>query len=90
MRTLAIYYIDPIEGRQKFVIPNPTDLEAEHYLWVGEHIKAVPHGHSIGVFGARMETPALTHRRDWLLEREGIRTIRFEEISPSGLFGEAA
>lgn len=90
MRTLAIYYIDPVEGRQKFVIPNPSDLEIEHYLWIIEHIKLVPEGHSVGVFGARMELPIKTFRRDWLLDRRGLRTIRVETATPSTLFGEDA
>jgi hypothetical protein len=93
MRTLAIYYIDPVEGRQKFVIPNPSDLEVEHYLWVVERIKAVPAGFKIGLYGARLEQPTRSLRRDWLLIRAGIKTIRIEEIKTSTitpLFGEAA
>jgi hypothetical protein len=90
MRTLAIYYIDPVEGRQKFEIRSPTDLEVEHYLWVAEHIRAVPDGHSIGLFGANMVLPTKTLRRDWLLNRDGVRTIRIEELTtPSKLWSAA-
>jgi queuine/archaeosine tRNA-ribosyltransferase len=91
MNVLAIYYIDPVEGRQKFVVPNPSKIEQEHYLWVARHIQSVPEGHSIGVFGATMVLPIRTHRRDWLLSREGIRTIRMEEIDkPEALWKDAA
>lgn len=91
MRALAVYYTDPFEGRQKFVILNPSPTEEEHYLWVGRHIRAVPEGHSVGLFGARMILPIKTGRRDWLLNRDHIGTIRIEEIEiPETLFGEAA
>lgn len=92
MRTLAIYYIDPVEGRQKFVVFNPTDAVVEHYLWIIEHIQAVPDGHSVGIFEARMEIPLRTTVRPvWLLDRSGIRTIRVEEIDqPETLWKDAA
>lgn len=80
MKALAVYYTDPIEGRQKFVIPNPSDIQVEHYLWCGQHIMSVPNGHALGLFGARMEYPARGPFQDWLLDRDRVGTIRLEEI----------
>lgn len=91
MDVLAIYYTDPVDGRQKFVIPNPSTDEIEHYLWVKNNIRSVPAGRSVGVFGARMVLPVKTIRRDWLLDRRGIGQIRIEQQDqPSELWSDVA
>lgn len=80
MLVLAIYYTDPVLGRQKLVIPKPSDAERDHYLWVGQHIRSVPEGFSVGVFGAIQVLPTKTYcRRDYLLDRNKIGAIRVEE-----------
>ncbi len=91
MQALAVYYTDPVEGRQKFLIPNPTKVEIEHYLWVKEHIESVPEGCALGLFGAIMVIPIRTLRRDWFLDRRFVGQIRIEEIDkPCGLWSDAA
>ncbi len=79
MRKLAIYYLSPDGERQKYEIDQPTEDMIEHYAWVSEYVKNHREGHSVGLFGARRVIPDQTDRRDWLLDRHGMATVRTEE-----------
>lgn len=81
MKVIAVYYVDPEEGRQKYVIENPAESWIEHYLWLRDELVRRPRGVArVAVLDARMVLPTVTEVRDWYLSRSGVRTIRLEMI----------
>lgn len=83
MDTVAVYYVDPVEGRRrKFVLENPGDELVRHYLWVADSV-AGGRVRSVGLYDFREEDVASGRRGPvipvFIAQPTGIRTIRVEE-----------
>lgn len=89
---LVIYFLCPIEGgRHKFVLPDPTDEDAAHYLAIGQQIRAGTRYRAVGLWGFFEESADGTRRgpvTDIIIKTPaGIRTVRIEQ-DPADVQGE--
>jgi hypothetical protein len=80
---VAVYYVDPIEGRRrKFVLEHPGDELVTHYLWVADSITSGRY-RAVGLYDFREEDVASGRRGPvipvFIAQPTGIRTIRVEE-----------
>lgn len=89
MDLLAVYYLDPADGRRrKFVMPNAPAQQVAHYQEVAGHLAttAGQRCRTVGLYGfaeVDLETGVIGPVEDMrLLPAAGVKTVRVEETEP--------